>query len=71
MRGDVIEAAHYVEERGFSAPRRAEEHDELAGIEVKVNATEGVYLRLAHPVDLGKPLYAEDRLSVHGMVIIL
>jgi hypothetical protein len=49
-----VEAAEDVEQRGLAAARRPEQHDQPAGIELQVEAAQGVHLDVAGPVDLAQ-----------------
>ncbi len=59
--GRHVEPAEDVEQRRFAAARRAEQHDELALVEVEVDPAERDDVDLAHPVDLRQASRAEDR----------
>jgi hypothetical protein len=55
-----VETAQDVEERGLAAGGGPEQHDQLAAIELEVDAAEGVDLALAHAIDLRQAVRAED-----------
>ena len=50
--GRHVEPAQDIEQRALAAARRAEQHDELAGVQIQVDAPQGVHVDLAHVVDL-------------------
>ncbi len=58
--GGTVKTAEDVEESGFAAAGGAEEDHHLAGEELDVDAAKGVDLHLAHVVDLGDGVCAED-----------
>ena len=58
--GGHVQAAEDVEQRRFAAAGRPEQDDELALVQVEVDAAQGVDLDLAHAVDLGDPAGLED-----------
>jgi hypothetical protein len=62
VRGHV-ETAQDVQERGLAAAGRAEQHHELAGIQIEIDAAQGVDLDLAHAIHLGDAARAEDELG--------
>ena len=58
--GRRVEAADDIEKGGFPAARRSKQNDELAGPDVEADAAKGVYVHLAHAVDLSNVLQAEN-----------
>ena len=65
--GRGVEAAHDVEERGFSAARVAEKNGELTGEKLQVDSPEGMNLHLPLEVNLGQATDLEDGSLVGGI----
>ena len=59
--GGHVEPAQNVEQRALAAARRAQQHDELARVQIQVDAAQGVHVDLAHVIDLGDLPRGEDR----------
>ena len=56
-----VEPTEDVEQRRLATPRRPEQHDELAGVEIEVDAAQRMHVDLAHGIDLGDLAGREDR----------
>src|SRR5262249_31402329 len=50
----LVEAADHVHQRRLAGAGRPHDRDELAGLDVEVDAAQGVHLVRAHAVDLGE-----------------
>ena len=61
--GRRVEAAEDVEQRGFAAARRAEQHDQFAVVEIEVHAIERANLRLPAWINLRQPPHLKQGLA--------
>src|SRR5690606_14148091 len=68
--GDGVESAEDVDERRLAAARRADQHDEFAGLDLDVDAAQRLHLDLSGAVDLGHSLGGVDRSGVHAASFI-
>jgi hypothetical protein len=64
--GGRIEAAQDVEQRRFAAAGRSEQHDQLAAVELEVDAAQRLDFHLAHPIGLGETPGSENRCGRNG-----
>ena len=64
--GGHVEPAQNIEQRALAAAGGAQQHDELAGVQVEVDAPQRVHVDLAHVVDLGDLPCGENRLGARG-----
>jgi hypothetical protein len=51
-----VESPQYVEQSGFSATGRAEQHEELPRAELEIDAVQCAHIDLAHAIDLAQRL---------------
>jgi len=66
--GGRVQPAQDVQQRRLAAARWAEHHHELAAAQLQVDAAQRLHLDIAHGVDLGQPLGAEDDLALRRIV---
>ena len=55
-----IEPAEDIQQRGFAAARRAEQHHQFTTIEREIDAAQRMHLDLAHAIDLGQSVGDEN-----------
>ena len=59
-----IQTAQNIEQRALAAAGRTEQHDELARVQLQVDAPQRVHVDLAHVVDLGQVAGREHDLGL-------
>ena len=59
-RGGRVEPAEQVEERRLAAPRRDQQHHELARVELQRHLAQRDHLHVSHVLDLGDVAHAQD-----------
>ena len=63
-----IEAAEDVQQRRLAAARRPQQHHEFTGVQIQINAAQGMDLDFAGAVDLGQTPGTEDGFGfAHGL----
>ena len=62
--GGHVEPAQNIEQRALAAARRAQQHDELAGVQLQVDAAQRVHVDFAHVIDLGEAAGGKHRLRI-------
>ena len=66
-----VQPAQNVEQGRFTTARCAEQHHELASVQLQVHAPQGMHLDLTHAVHLGDAVYREDGLSAGWDLTVL
>ena len=62
--GGHVEPAQDIEQRALAAAGRAQQHDELAGVQIEVDAAERVHVDFAHVIDLRQSAGGENDLGL-------